>query len=197
MSEKLIDLSKTISNTKLTLNEQQEIFELQGSLTNTWKNIVSALNGIESSKTIDVFIALLKSKNELIRQLLNIIDIDQIDNFSTSLTDIINSVNQKETNINGTTINSNGTVFSSTSFPSNFTTNFPNSTFNINGTTINSNGTVFSTTPFPSNFTTNFPNSTFNINGTTINSNGTVFSTTSFPSNFTTQSMHRNSSKFF
>ena len=38
---------------------------------------MSALNGIESSKTIDVYIALLNNKQELVRQLLNIVNINQ------------------------------------------------------------------------------------------------------------------------
>jgi hypothetical protein len=61
-----------------------------------WRNIFNALNNIESSKTIDVYIALIKNHQDLVRQLINVFNVDQLIKFSVSMADTINSVNEKE-----------------------------------------------------------------------------------------------------
>jgi hypothetical protein len=188
LAEKLTDLFKAISNTKISLGEQQNIFKLQGSLMTAWRNIVNALNNIESSKTIDVYIALIKNHQDLVRQIINVFNVDQLIKFSVSVADTINSVNEKEKINNCSTTdcivsfqpnNTITTVLSTqpTTLPTTLPTTRLQNTTSIEFIT---NMTTLRNHPVNSTATTSVSTALFNttLTTTTVTSNSTKISTT-------------------
>jgi hypothetical protein len=210
LAEKLTDLFKAMSNTKLTLNEQTELNRFQMTVMGSWANIMNSVKNVEPGKAIDAYIAIINNKQELLSQFLNIFNMEQLTKFSQTLSDTLKTIDNSSVNCNSTVClltttptpiyNSNTTTqqqqpqnatwFSTwfTSLPQNFTeilsntTRFPfTSGSPSNYTTVNwSNETT--STYRPSNFTTSYPvfNSTW-FTWTTQTFNSSTWNSSSFP----------------